>query len=357
MCFKVENVALNLSSRSFVGCRPLIGKTYFCSLQQAEKAKAAASGSKSRNQDDSSTEKVDPVRQAAIEALKRKRAAASGGSTAAPAPAPVAAPALAAPKTDPIKLEKPASQIKLKFVIPKKNLPSNSGAGASTKPAPIAKKPAAAPPAAKTAAAEVGNKTNITSPDGQPAVKRPAIRRTVPQRPSSQEEHPPLGQEDQAAPSPAPPTGPSIPSIPRLFVGDLPTHFTSETLFNFFSEFHDVEEAHVVSSFCYGFVTFGSYEDAQAVLDFQTQQPIQVEDRHLRISWARDTPHDTVRPREYGYTAAQGGAEGGAPQEHPRIKAARLAAAQVLAQQDQHDLEEVNYREAPGRNLVCYDDL
>ena len=47
----------------------------------------------------------------------------------------------------------------------------------------------------------------------------------------------------------------------------------------------------------------------------------------------------------------------GQPQEHPRILAARIAAAQVIEQQDQHALEDVYYSEAPGRNLVSYDDL
>ncbi len=317
--------------------------------KQEQKAKAAASGSKSRGQDPA--EKIDPVRQAAIEALKRKRAAGGGGGAATTAPAPAAVAAAAPKAADPSKPDKPASQIKLKFVIPKKNQPS-SGAANPAKP------PATAPPPKKPA----------TATDGQPTAKRPAIKRTAPQLPGSQKQgdQPQIGQattaiETTTAPPAQAPIGPGVPSIPRLFVGDLPEHFTSDTLFNFFSEFHHVEEAHVVSSFCYGFVTFGSYEDAQAVLDFQFQQPIQVEDRHLRISWARDTPNDTVRPREYGYNATGamngGGGDGGAPQEHPRIKAARLAAAEVLAQQDQHDLEDVHYSEAPGRNLVCYDDL
>jgi hypothetical protein len=260
----------------------------------------------------------------------------------APAPAAVA---VAAPKAEPSKADKPPSQIKLKFVIPKKNLPTNG---------PSSNTPAAGPHPKKLMAA-------APTSDGQPSAKRPAVRRTVHQRPASQNDT--TSQQEAGQPflpqgMTAPPPGGVVPSIPRLFVGDLPEHFTSETLFNFFSRFHHVEEAHVVSSFCYGFVTFGSYEDAQAVLDFQSQQAIEVEDRHLRISWARDTPDDTFRPRDYGYTVtANGGGDGGAQQEHPRIKAARLAAAQVLEQQNQHALEEVRYNEAPGRNLVSYDDI
>ncbi|KAL4519512.1 hypothetical protein Ndes2526A_g01884 [Nannochloris sp. 'desiccata'] len=325
--------------------------------EKEQKAKAAASGSKLRDQDDSTKEKIDPVRQAAIEALKRKRAANGGAATTSAPTAPAVVAAETAPKAEPGKPDNPPSQIKLKFVIPKKNLPNG---GASNKPAAVpqpSKKPitvAATAPKPKPNASAAA--------DSQPSAKRPAIRRTVPQPTVAQHD---ASQQEVGQPllhhgkTPRPPPGAAaVPSIPRLFVGDLPEHFTSETLFNFFSEFHHVEEAHVVSSFCYGFVTFGSYEDAQAVLDFQSQQPIQVEDRHLRISWARDTPNDTVRPREYGYTAngIEGG-DGGAQHEHPRIKAARLAAAQVLEQQDQHALEEVHYSEAPGRDLVCYDDL
>lgn len=348
------------------------------SLEQEQKAKAAASGSKARDQDSNPTEKVDPVRQAAIEALKRKRAAANGGAATTSAPAAPAA--IAAPNAKPSKADTPSSQIKLKFNIPKKNLPTDDAIYQPTGPVYWPSSPAYSPsspayyptspaypsspvhsPETRMAlgAAAPRPKPNASAPaDGQPSSKRPAIRRTVVQRPASQQEDgKPSLPQGTTAPLPGGPAA-EIPSVPRLFVGDLPEHFTSETLFNFFSEFHHVEEAHVVRSYCYGFVTFGSYEDAQAVLDFQSQQPIQVEDRCLRISWSRDTPDDIVRPRECGYTVTEvGGGDGGAQPEHPRIKAARLAAAQVIEQQDQHALEEVRYNEAAGRNLVCYDDI
>lgn len=142
------------------------------------------------------------------------------------------------------------------------------------------------------------------------------------------------------------------PSIPRLFVGDLPEHFTSEALFEFFSRFHDVTEAHVVPGYCYGFITFGKYEEAEAVLGFQEKQAIRLEDRDVRITWAREGSGHS----RGGY---MGGFSGVDPHtEHPKISQARAAAAQVAEQIDQHELAQYDLNGPPPvRALVTYDDL
>jgi hypothetical protein len=137
----------------------------------------------------------------------------------------------------------------------------------------------------------------------------------------------------------------SAPSIPQLWVGNLPSEWASQDLHEFFGRFHDVAKAHVVPDMCYGFVTFGNYEDAAAVLEFQRCQPVQVHDRELSIHWAMEGS---------GEGRVGGGAGGG----QSKIAAARAAAAQVAEQIDTYALAEVNLAgPPPARNLVSYDDL
>ena len=113
----------------------------------------------------------------------------------------------------------------------------------------------------------------------------------------------------------------------------------------------------MVPGYCYGFVTFTNHEDAQAILDFQSQQSFQVEDRELHMSWARNDSDMSGGARGW-----DGGGGGGGRVDphiaHPRIQEARAAAAQVAEQIDHHDLAAVNLDAPPPfRNLVSYDDL
>ena len=114
-------------------------------------------------------------------------------------------------------------------------------------------------------------------------------------------------------------------------------------------------EAHVVPGFCYGFVLFGNFEDAEAVLAFQSQQEIRVEDRTLSVSWAREGTGGPESRREGG-----GGGGEGHHLQGPlhRLQEARQIAAQVANQVDERELAEVNLNGAPPfRDVVSYDDL
>lgn len=77
----------------------------------------------------------------------------------------------------------------------------------------------------------------------------------------------------------------SLPSAPQVVVSGLPEFYTSDMLWEFFSEFHDVVDAQIDHGL--GYITFSSFEDAHAVLDFQAHQPILVDDEHaITIEWA-----------------------------------------------------------------------
>lgn len=86
----------------------------------------------------------------------------------------------------------------------------------------------------------------------------------------------------------------SQPSVPQVVVSGLPKQFTSDMLWEFFSEFHDVVDAHIDDDNGLGYITFSSFDDAHAVLDFQAHQPILIDDDHVvDIEWAGQGDHDT----------------------------------------------------------------
>lgn len=142
-----------------------------------------------------------------------------------------------------------------------------------------------------------------------------------------------------------------MPATPQLFVGDLPGHFTSDMLWEFFSQFHDVVDARVVEERCYGYVTFGSFEDAQAVLEFQAQQPVLLEDRQLRITWVHDG--DVVGGVDQRRGGESADDEYAAP---PRFASAKEVAAQVAEQIDSHHMVALGVPQT-AREMVTYEDL
>ena len=129
-------------------------------------------------------------------------------------------------------------------------------------------------------------------------------------------------------------------------------------MFAQFSDHAQVVDARVVPGCCYGFVTFGSYEEAQGLLDFQEHQPVEVEDRQLHLSWAKAaTGAAAARPGAAAAAAAAMGGGGVDPHtQHPRVREARAAAAEVAAQIDEHRGAR-GEAAPPQRGLVSYDDL
>lgn len=119
-------------------------------------------------------------------------------------------------------------------------------------------------------------------------------------------------------------------------------------LWDFFSRFSGVEvvETEVLGGYCYGFVTFADYSQAQAVLDFHAHQPVSVEDRELCILWARSPGSAVPAVVTVG-------------EEHSRVRDARAAAAQVAAQIEDHQQLEATVAVPPPplRDVVTYDDL
>ena len=108
--------------------------------------------------------------------------------------------------------------------------------------------------------------------------------------------------------------------------------------------------------YCSGLVTFSSYDDAQAVLDFQLHESLTVEGRPIVVTWAK--PSD--------FTVGGGNQSGKEDRSidphsfHPRLQDAKEAAVRVATQITEHNLadmeEQVDPRDA-RRNVVSYDDL
>ena len=102
-------------------------------------------------------------------------------------------------------------------------------------------------------------------------------------------------------------------------------------------------EARVLGSHGYGFVSFTSHEEAQAVLEFAQQQGVWADEEHpLRVNWAR----------ERGAEAPAAAAE-----EHPRVVEARMQAQQLAQQADAEALRQLDHGAPPEREVVAYDDL
>ena len=97
------------------------------------------------------------------------------------------------------------------------------------------------------------------------------------------------------------------------------------------------------------------------MLNFQATQPVRIEDRALRISWAKEDFGDLLGGGGGGGGGGFRGGYGGVVDPHtvhPRVSQARLAAAQVAEQIGQHELAEYNLDgPPPERQLVSYDDL
>ena len=83
-----------------------------------------------------------------------------------------------------------------------------------------------------------------------------------------------------------------------MFVGDLPAAFTSDDLAAMFGDYGCVVHARIVGEQCFGFVTFETAAEAEALLDFVQHSAFYVEDRPLRVNWARGAlPDWKVRGR------------------------------------------------------------
>ncbi|KAK2079685.1 hypothetical protein QBZ16_002080 [Prototheca wickerhamii] len=117
-----------------------------------------------------------------------------------------------------------------------------------------------------------------------------------------------------------------------------------------------VVETKVPQGQSYGFASFATLEEAQAVLDMAAQTPlITPEGVPLRLNWARGSLPEWKR----GEARSGGGVPEGAPVLHPRVREAQERAAAVVSTIDESTLAEVNLATPPPphRPLVSYDDI
>lgn len=160
-----------------------------------------------------------------------------------------------------------------------------------------------------------------------------------------------------------------------LYVGDIPSYLTADQLYEYFSEFQDpsrdedpIIDTQVLPGLCSGFVTFATFEDALDVLKFVEQQPLALEDRELRISWATEQDIEQLQAHFGAHDEGGDGAGSyleGVPVDvdphgvHPKAMDARAMAAKVAEQRVQHDLgaAPLDAPAAAGRDVVSYDDL
>ena len=117
----------------------------------------------------------------------------------------------------------------------------------------------------------------------------------------------------------------------------------------------DVVDARMNEGYCSGVVTFGTFGEAESVLDFQKMQQITLEDRPILVSWAKASDlevfdtlpepyHGSVDPHSF----------------HPRMRDAGATASKVASQMPEHNLEGIEEHLVPrdaGRHVVSYDDL
>lgn len=116
-------------------------------------------------------------------------------------------------------------------------------------------------------------------------------------------------------------------------------------------QFGEVVDAELIPGFNCGFVTFSDFNQATALLDFQTHQPLEVEDRLLKLTWATPQNIEAFQGLTTGYTGEEGIDAHGI---YPTNVVAKTMAQQVAAQIDDSEM----YNEPPpARDLVCYDDL
>eukprot|EP00890_Picochlorum_soloecismus_P002954 jgi/Picsp_1/365/NSC_00363-R1_polyadenylate binding protein len=150
---------------------------------------------------------------------------------------------------------------------------------------------------------------------------------------------------------------PKYPPTPTLFIANLPEYYTSETLMQFFVDLMsvDVVDARVNEGFCSGLVTFGTFEEAESVLDFQKTQQITLEDRPILVSWARASDLEVFDTMPEPYRGSVD------PHSfHPRMRDAVATASKVASQITEHNLEGIEEHLDPrdaGRHVVSYDDL
>ncbi|KAI8113325.1 hypothetical protein M9435_003329 [Picochlorum sp. BPE23] len=147
---------------------------------------------------------------------------------------------------------------------------------------------------------------------------------------------------------------PPLPPTPTLFISNLPDYYTSDNIYEYFTMEYNlpVTDVRIYEGHCSGLVTFPSFQDAQALLDFQQSQPLVLEDRNIIVSWANAEDLQQhyelpVDPRARNHRAA-----------HVEERAQRVA-----SQMRQHDIHQPEMGddaddEAPsGRHVVSYDDL
>ena len=146
----------------------------------------------------------------------------------------------------------------------------------------------------------------------------------------------------------------SLPPTPTLFISNLPDYYTSDNIYEYFTMEYNlpVTDVRIYQGHCSGLVTFPSFQDAQALLDFQQSQPLVLEDRNIIISWANADDLQQhyelpVDPRARKSVVAQ-------VEERAQRVASQLKEHAIQQPEMGEDADE----EAPsGRHVVSYDDL
>lgn len=333
----------------------------------------------------------DPARIAAIAALKAKRAAENGGRGSSS----VDEKQIDSKSTQPtsaIFTKSPSGQMKLKFIIPKKEEPSSlkkrkpkaiitdSDTSEDEKAVPITNSnaPQTSP---KHNKADSRNVRTTTSPRKRPTLKRPSLRFSKENHVNSRDQETSQrlhieqnsevkqnrrhtdnstdGAENQKLDHEI---GKDVAGhVSRiLYVGNLPEHFTVEKLWEIFEPFDGILDISIcVHGEQHGIVVFRDLETAKAVFDFSSQQGggIYADGVLLSLAWA---DIDSLMGEYNAYDSFEH--ENGDQAEHlPTELAAdvtRKYAQNLMETLDQEKVSELAVDvEDEDRGLVSYDDL
>lgn len=133
-----------------------------------------------------------------------------------------------------------------------------------------------------------------------------------------------------------------------LFIDNLPAECTSDDLYHYFAEQWSVSVVNtgVYPGCCSGLVTCSSLEDAEYVMNEQTQHEFELGGNILSITWATE---DDINALD----GTMGFTDGPAPVD-PRVQQRAKDLQDQTMDTSQGDEEE---EDARGRNVVSYDDL